>query len=137
MPDESKERLKVLVVEDSQTLRQLLEVTLTRHLRAEVWVSTNGQEAFEALDAAITPFDLILLDVNMPVMDGFEFLDKRRARPKAATIPTVIMTTEDALEDRDMAFDLGADAFLRKPFQARDITNVVAKLLGPEAISKK
>jgi CheY-like chemotaxis protein len=119
-------REKILVVEDDAVTREGLGVILER-AGYEVALSANGHEAL-ALLASGPPPDLILLDVFMPVMDGWQFLDrlKRQAPPP---IPVVVATAA-AILTREWALDHGCKGFLRKPFEADELLAEVRRCLG-------
>ena len=116
-----------LVVEDSQTMRQMLTESLLRIPGMEVVTAENGLLGIRAL--AAQKFDLVLTDVNMPVMDGIKLVRHVRGDPRHAEIPVVIITTESAPNDRDRAMALGANAYIEKPIQAPRVIRAVKKLL--------
>src|SRR5687768_5726253 len=93
-----------LIVEDSSTMRLLLSAALKRIEGLSIIEATDGQDALNKL-VDITP-DVIMTDLNMPVMDGFTFIEKLRARG-VAQIPIIVLTTEGALADQQRARELG------------------------------
>lgn len=103
---------RILTIDDSDHIRQLLGITL-RMKRHDVTEATNGQEGFDTLRNG--QFDLVLCDVDMPVMTGLEFLVKVRAEIGAAAPPILILTAEPK-ETREQALGLGACGVLAKPF---------------------
>jgi len=102
-------RRRVLVVDDSPIVRDLLGELLSS-VGLEVRTAGDGAAALEALDAEA--FDLIVCDVEMPVMDGFELL--RRLRARSDRVPVVMVTTRGSAADRSLAAALGADALIVK-----------------------
>ena len=120
-------RYRCLVVEDSKTMRNMLAESLLRIPGMEVVEAENGLAGIRALAAG--QFDLVLTDVNMPVMDGLKFVRHVRGDPRHEKTPIVIITTENAPNDRDRAMALGANAYIEKPIQAPRVIRAVKKLL--------
>ena len=120
--------LKVLVVDDSPTMRQLILFALKRIGDFQLVEANDGLDGLKKL--AADRFDLILTDLNMPVMDGLKFIAMVRNDPNYRTIPIVIITTEGAVDDRDRALALGADACITKPIQNTQILDTVRGLLN-------
>jgi adenylate cyclase len=118
---------KILLVEDDEVTREGLAVILGRagYLVSQ---SANGLEALALLGAGPPP-DLILLDVFMPVMDGWQFLDRLRRQATARPVPIVIATAA-AILTREWAIDHGCCGFLRKPFEADELLAEVRRCLG-------
>jgi len=120
-------RYRCLVVEDSKTMRTMLTESLSRIPGVEVVEAENGLAGVRAL--ATEKFDLVLTDVNMPVMDGLKLVKHVRDDPRHERTPIVIITTENAPNDRDRAMALGANAYIEKPIQAPRVIRAVKKLL--------
>jgi len=120
-------RYRCLVVEDSKTMRNMLSESLQRIPGMEVVEAENGLAGIRAL--AAQRFDLVVTDVNMPVMDGLKLVRHVRGDPRHKTTPIVIITTESAPNDRDRALALGANAYIEKPIQAPRVIRAVKKLL--------
>ena len=116
-----------LVVEDSKTMRAMLAESLTRIPGMEVVEAENGLAGIRAL--ATQQFDLVVTDVNMPVMDGLKLVRHVRGDPRHEKTPIVIITTESAPNDRDRAMALGANAYIEKPIQAPRVIRAVKRLL--------
>jgi two-component system, chemotaxis family, chemotaxis protein CheY len=93
-----------------------------------VYQATNGREGY-ALLAAHPELTLVFLDLNMPEMNGLEFLERRRAENLHPQIPIVLVTTEGTPEDEARGRTAGAWNYLRKPFQPADLERVVARAL--------
>ncbi len=106
---------KILIVDDSPTVRQLLKLGLSRLPGVTCDEAADGREALHKLDGG--PFDLVLCDVNMPVLGGLGLLDELRQRPALKELPVIMVTTEGALEDQERALEKGASAYLTKPIQ--------------------
>jgi two-component system chemotaxis response regulator CheY len=124
------ERHRILIVEDSPTMRQLLAFALKRLRGAEVVEAQDGMDGLRKVTA--DDFDLALIDINMPVMDGLKLIHLIRQEPDLASMPIVVITTEGAQEDRDRALALGANEYLTKPIQANRVLAVAKALLKVE-----
>jgi len=120
-------RYRCLVVEDSKTMRNMLAESLLRIPGMEVIEAENGLTGIRAL--AAHRFDLVVTDVNMPVMDGLKLVKHVRSDPRHEKTPIVIITTESAPNDRDRAMALGANAYIEKPIQGPRVIRAVKKLL--------
>ncbi len=120
---------RILIVEDSETMRSLLASSL-EELETPVKV-VEAASGFEAL--RILPrddFDLVVTDINMPDINGLELLSFVRSNERFQAIPVVIVSTEGSDRDRDKGLELGADAYLVKPFEPELLREVVADLLA-------
>lgn len=106
--------MKALVVDDSRSMRAILTKQL-RELGFTVVEAPGGAEALRALDQD-GPFDLVLLDWNMPEMDGGTLLTRLRSDPEFADIPIMMVTTESEMEQVEVALQAGASEYLMKPF---------------------
>ena len=122
--------LTALVVEDSPTMRQLIVFALSRIRGLTVVEADDGVDALRKL--AVGHFDIILTDINMPVMDGLKLVKRVRGDELLKSIPIVIITTEGAEEDRQRALALGANAYITKPIQAPQVIAKVKELLKIE-----
>src|SRR5438876_7437279 len=119
----------VLVVEDEEGIQKLVTVALRRACY-EVTLASNGAEAMKRVSEA-TP-DLIVSDITMPEMDGFELLRQLRADPDTSAIPVIMLTAKDATEDVVAGLHLGADDYLAKPFRMAELlARVHAKIERP------
>lgn len=117
-----------LVVEDSPTMRQLIAFALKRIPGSKIVEANDGIDALKKLSAQ--KFDVILTDINMPIMDGLKLVSMVRNDPAHKTIPIIIITTEGAEEDRKRGLALGANAYIAKPIQTADLLSVVNEILG-------
>jgi two-component system chemotaxis response regulator CheY len=124
---------RVLIVDDSNAMRKVLALALRKAgaTLAEVWEAGNGQEALDLL-AEKTP-DLILCDINMPVMDGLEFVHRLHAQRSAGTAPIVMVTTEGSESKVVEAVSHGARGYIRKPFTQEQFRDCVLPLI-PAAV---
>ena len=121
---------RILIVEDSPTMRQLLTFALRRIKGSEFVEAHDGMDGLRKVSSE--PFDIALIDINMPVMDGLKLISLIRGDDSIQDIPIVVITTEGAIEDRDRALRLGANEFLSKPIQANKVLEVVRGLLKIE-----
>jgi two-component system chemotaxis response regulator CheY len=119
---------RVLVVDDSLTVRLYLRQALESLGQVEVIEAQNGIEGLEK--ALLTPVDLFLVDVNMPMMDGYTFVREVRERAQLMSIPIIIATTEEKAADKAKAYAVGANLFLSKPLTAEVLKGAALLLLG-------
>lgn len=106
--------MKFLSVDDSSTMRKIISLAL-KGAGHTVEEAENGKVALEVLKTS--KVDCILLDINMPEMNGIEFLKARRDRPDIANVPVFVLTTQDEESLKREALSLGAKGFIVKPFQ--------------------
>jgi DNA-binding response OmpR family regulator len=119
-------KLSVLVVDDDPLLLDLLE-TLLGLADYQVCVARDGREALDAVIA--TPPDLMVLDINMPVMDGFAVLEELARRDPSESPPILVLTARYAADDVNRALRLGASDYLAKPFSNKTLLMRVHRLL--------
>jgi len=119
---------KVLVVEDSPTMRQLIVFALKRIRGFQIVEANDGVDALKKLSAE--KFDLILTDINMPIMDGLKLVSMVRNDANYKETPIIVITTEGATEDRERALALGANEYITKPIQTMKILETVKKLMS-------
>lgn len=118
----------VLVVEDSPTMRQLIVFALKRIRGLKITEANDGVDGLKKISAE--KFDLILTDINMPIMDGLKLVSLVRNDPTHKEVPIVIITTEGATEDKDRAMAIGANDYITKPIQTIKIIEVAKRLLN-------
>ena len=118
---------RILIVEDSPTMRQLLVLALSRLTNVEIVEAQDGMDGLRKVSG--DTFDLALIDINMPIMDGLKLISLMRSEDTLKDIPIVVITTEGAQEDRDRALQLGADEYLTKPIQTNRVLAVAKSLL--------
>ena len=114
-------------MDDSQTLRLMVKICL-KGLPYAVTEAENGAMALERL--AEHTFDLILTDLNMPEVDGFEFIERARKLSNTGQTPIVVMTSREADIDIERAFGLGASSYVHKPVKKEELLAVLARHLG-------
>lgn len=117
----------ILVVEDSPTMRQLISFAMRRVPNAKVIEASDGVDALKKLSSE--KIDLILADINMPVMNGLKLLGLVRENNALKGVPVIVITTEGAEEDRKRAMALGANAYLAKPIQTQELIRLVTSLI--------
>jgi two-component system chemotaxis response regulator CheY len=115
--------LNVLVVEDSPTMRQLIGFAIKRIPGSKVIEATDGIDALKKLSSE--KIDIILADINMPIMDGLKLVSLVRNNPSYKSIPIIMITTEGAEEDKNKALAIGANAYLTKPIQTQELMRLV------------
>lgn len=116
-----------LVVEDSPMMRQLVVFALGRISNLTVTEADDGVDGLRKLAAG--KFDIILTDINMPIMDGLKLIQRVRMDATHKDTPIVVITTEGGREDRERALRLGANAYITKPIQAPRVMATVKELL--------
>lgn len=125
---ESQRRVPlVMVVDDSLTMRKVTGRVLERH-NFEVAVARDGVEALEQLEERVP--DLMLLDIEMPRMDGYELATAMRADARFKDVPIVMITSRSGDKHRQRAFEIGVQRYLGKPYQELDLMRNVYDLLG-------
>ncbi len=120
-------RYRILIVEDSPTMRQLLVFALKRIKDVELVEAQDGMDGLRKVTS--DHFDLALVDINMPVMDGLKLISLIRAEESLKEMRIVVITTEGAKEDRERALSLGADEYLTKPIQANRVLATAKSML--------
>lgn len=120
--------IRALVVDDSLALRRSVMYALQRLGDVVCIEAGDGAEAIKKL--ATGPFDIVLTDINMPLLDGLKLISHIRGDPSVEKLPIVVITTESADADRERALELGADAYLVKPVKAQEVLDAVTKLLN-------
>lgn len=121
--------LRILAVDDSRTIRDMLSLTLnqagfTPHL------ADDGVHGIEVLEAMSPPPDAIITDINMPRMDGFEFIEAVRKIEKYRAVPILVLTTESASELKQRARDAGATGWIVKPFEPKKLIRALQMVTG-------
>jgi two-component system chemotaxis response regulator CheY len=119
--------MKILLVDDDRTTRKLLSLYLKGN-GFDVVTAENGLDAIEKLGGETV--HLVVTDLNMPYMDGIEFIRTMKANPDTGHIPALMITTEDDDEERQRAASAGADGYLIKPVTSDVVTLKVRQLLA-------
>ncbi|MEE8330270.1 MAG: response regulator [Acidimicrobiia bacterium] len=122
---------RVLVVEDSQVIQRLIEVCL-KPAGFQVDTREDGPAGLEA--ALSDPPDLLILDVGLPKMDGWEVLSRLRSELNTRNLKVLVLTAHAQEETRERADRGGADAFLTKPFRPNDLRRVVTQLVSGDGV---
>ena len=120
-------KLSILIVEDSPTMRQLITFALRRLSDVDITEASDGVDGLKKISSA--KFDLILTDINMPIMDGIKLVSLIRKDENNKEVPIIVITTEGGQEDRDRALALGANAYITKPVNAAELIETAKKLL--------
>ena len=125
--------LKVLVVDDSAVMRAMIIRTLRLSGLAceDIHEAANGQEGLQVLGQY--PVDLVLADLNMPVMDGEEMIGRLRANPDTAELPVIVVSTEGSFTRISLLRDQGAE-FVHKPFTPESLRETVVELMGEDHV---
>ena len=123
---------KILVIEDDKYLSRLLELALKRG-GYETIVAGNGLAGMKHVRANPPP-DLVLLDLMLPVMDGFEVLNQIRSDPRTESLPVIVVTGKTQTTDRRLALELGANEYITKPYRPRDILESVEAQLAQQTL---
>lgn len=124
---------RILAVDDNQVNLKVVSATLAQ-ANYEVFTATSGPEALGRL-SEVKP-DLILLDINMPDMDGYEVCRRLRANPITAHIPVIMLTAHDTLEEKMKGFEAGADDYLTKPFQPAELQARIKVLIRRSQVTR-
>lgn len=122
--------LKIIVIDDSSIVRGMLKkvMGLSGLDIQEVIEASNGQEALDKLSGSTV--DLAFLDINMPIMNGMEFMEKVRADENLKTLPVVVVSTEGSQERINRMKELKVVHYLRKPVTPEQLSSTIKDLLG-------
>ncbi|TGK02601.1 response regulator [Leptospira langatensis] len=118
------ESLRILAVDDSATMRSLVQQTLGMG-GYDVVLASDGQEGIEKFGLA--PFDLVITDINMPVMDGIAFI--REVRKKNSDIPILTLTTESEDNMKQKGAEAGANGWIVKPFRPAQFLDIIKQVM--------
>lgn len=118
-----------LIVEDSPTMRKLIKFCL-KNISKECVEAADGLEAIEFLSRDF--FDLILTDINMPDMNGIEFIANLRRNPRYAKVPIIVISTEGSEGAKQEALAAGANGYIAKPFQPPQLEQTIQQVLKRE-----
>ncbi|MFC5579566.1 Hpt domain-containing protein [Rhodanobacter terrae] len=121
----------VMVVDDSITMRKVTSRVLERH-EYEVSTAKDGVDALEKLHERVP--DLMLLDIEMPRMDGYELATHMKADPRLRDVPIIMITSRSGDKHRQRAFDIGVDRYLGKPYQEADLLVQIGEVLEQHAV---
>ena len=127
------EQMKILVVDDEQDLCDILLF----NLRTDGYVAEAVYSAEQAMEKNLANYDLLLLDVMMPGLSGFEFAERLKRDEKTAKIPIIFLTAKDTEDDALHGFGIGADDYVTKPFSVREVMARVKAVLSRSASPAK
>jgi len=116
----------ILIIEDEVNLSELLKFRLEVNGYL-VETAFDGEEGMSKIGT--TKPDLVILDIMMPKVDGYEVLRRVKADPKTKNIPIIVLTARSQNKDMDQAKALNADSFISKPFEPKDLLKEIEKLL--------
>jgi len=117
---------KILYVDDANSMRKLVSLVLSETY--DLTLATNGQEGYEAIEK--TKFDVIISDINMPVMTGLELLEKLRQHPNSKFTPVLMLTTEASAELKAEGKRLGATGWIVKPFDPEKLGGIIERVMN-------
>ena len=120
---------KILIVDDSQLIHSMYRLVLNRYKNCKIVDAMNGLEALDVLSRE-NDFNLILLDINMPVMNGLQFMEKIKNENIYKHIPIIVISTEGKEEDTLRALQLGAAGYVVKPFKPHMLYELIEKILS-------
>ena len=118
--------MRVLIVDDSRTILAMLRHTLT-NAGFEVLQAEDGQQGLDVLNRESV--DIVITDINMPVMDGIEFIRNVRASGQHQSLPILILTTETSQEKRDQGKSAGGTGWIVKPFDPDKLISVIHRVV--------
>ena len=121
---------RILIVDDSNSMRGIIRSALSAG-GLDVIEATNGRDALVLLDRHSV--DVIITDVNMPVMDGITLVKEIRRRPANGRTPVLVLTTECTTEMKQEGKAAGATGWIVKPFDPQQLRQIIAKVLPPQA----
>ncbi len=116
----------ILITEDEPHMRRLLEFTLGK-TRQRLVMTVSGEEALARVQSG--PVDLLVIDLGLPGMSGFETIQAIKALPAYALLPIILLTSRGQTDIREEATKLGVRAFLTKPFSPTELTTIAQRLL--------
>lgn len=119
----------ILIVDDSSSLRTVVNLALTR-AGYEVVEAGNGKEGLNRLES-LPKVHIIVSDVNMPEMDGIEFVSRVKQHPRHRFTPVIMLTTENQVEKKEQGRAAGAKAWVVKPFNPPQLLDAISKLILP------
>ncbi len=125
----------ILLVDDEPSVRESVQAYLEYSGDLKVTVASNAAEAWKTLETSIP--DVIISDIMMPEVDGYQFLEKLRDEPRFAGIPVIFLTARGMTSDRIRGYNAGCDAYLPKPFDPEELEAIVNNLLERRKLNEK
>lgn len=126
--------MKILVVDDQEDVREMLRLTLMFQ-SFQVSEAASGAEALSVLEGAELP-DLVVLDVQMPVMDGYEVLARLREHRRTGELPVIVCSVKSSLTDAERAWKLGCDGYVKKPFVQATFLEEVRRVAASTTVER-
>ena len=123
-----KQDRSILIVEDSSTTRALIKAIIEEMGDFHTVEASSGFDALKLLPTE--DFDLIITDINMPDINGLEFINFMKSNPKYRDLPLIIVSTERSEEDKKRGMALGAKAYITKPFKANELQEVIKQVIN-------
>ena len=127
------EKQQLLLVDDEPGIRESVQAYLEDNEAWKVTVASNAEEAWQTIEAQIP--DLIISDIMMPEVNGYEFLAKIREDPRYRSVPVVFLTARGMTSDRIQGYESGCDAYLSKPFDPEELEAIVKNLLSKTKVN--
>jgi two-component system chemotaxis response regulator CheY len=118
---------RILTIDDSKTMRDMLMLTLAE-AGFDVVQAVDGQDGLDVLGKETAPIDVIITDINMPRMDGYEVIRNLRRDPNHKTTPILVLTTESDADKKNLAREAGATGWMVKPFDPDRLVATVRKV---------
>jgi len=125
---------KILIVDDSSLLHQMYKLVFMRYKGCKVVSAMNGLEGLDKLSQE-EGIELVLLDINMPVMNGLQFLQNIQDEGNYKGLPIIIVSTEGKEEDTLRGLSMGARGYIKKPFQPAELHTMIEKIFSGSAVS--
>lgn len=122
------EKQQLLLVDDEPGIRESVQAYLEDNEAWQVATASNAEEALQAIESQVP--DLIISDIMMPQVNGYEFLAKLKEDPRYRSIPVVFLTARGMTSDRIQGYEAGCDAYLSKPFDPEELEAIVKNLLS-------
>lgn len=119
---------QLIVLDDEERIREIVRVCLEELAGWKVIGAVSGQDGL--LRAKTEPIDAILLDISMPDMDGFTFVQQLQSHPETCSIPVILLTAKPMTTDRTKLSEMGVTGVIAKPFDALTLASSVAEILG-------
>src|SRR5262249_26004261 len=119
---------RLLLVEDN-LVNQKVVLAMLRKKHYQIDVANDGREALDLLESASTPYDMVLMDIQMPVLHGLETTRMIRSNPRFNGLPIVAMTAHAMTGDRERCLEAGMNAYVSKPVQPAHLTATIERLL--------
>ena len=125
---------KILIVDDSALLHQMYRLVFMRYKDCSIVSAMNGAEALDKLSQE-EGINLVLLDINMPVMNGLQFLQHIKTESIHQNLPIIIVSTEGKEEDTIRGLAMGAKAYIKKPFQPAELHAMIDKVFTAATVN--